>query len=1059
MVNKKRIFMVFAIIAVLLSSIVSIENSHSAPNAFACGQMGSYMGRSRVNTVFNNVIKPDEPNRKWTVEELFRWPTTFTSYNGEGEGDWLYIEKVDRGKARVGEAAWNASGVQENLKAARGLNCLIGRGDVVPNALLKLSSSVTSVINLTVSGLIGEDIMADGLLEIIGGGDEGGGLIGTFTNSIYMPLVILAFIMTVVTIIYKGLIQMKLREAIMSVIWSVGAFVIGLALMLNPKLLAGAPQQATTAITTCVIGAMSGQNCLTNEVTAPVLLAGNECRSEIMGGDNDVSVVINSMNCTIWKSFVLEPWAQEQFGAPYSQLYTHNIPEGGGEWSNLPEGEGEKYCVNLASTKSASESVRNIEMDLNSDSTVCNVALYQLYLKTEMTDPVNHAGDGFTLTNPSGEGDPYDARWYDIIVPMAQDNSNWQNWSGQGRFLSRLGTSFISFVSTTLAAVILFSLSIFGAAYKVISVIMMAFAPLFFLFAIDPNRGRKIFLGWLETLFASILKYFAISMLIVVSLVLYSGILSNTSGMTSFIAVIILTVALWMYRKEVVDLIGASNMGGQTLSNKTKKLIDSVQKEVKEKGSAYVGGQVGGAVGAMDNRKENIKNRRANVAYLNEQLSQASSPEARAEINAKIKAETDAIDAEGTRTEIMKKGAKMGGKESFNRAMKRGTSVTATAYRQLDMTRKALEKSDKIDAQNRGNLLQKTANGTNNETLNGPGTTPDENINSTLDTINTPELARALGIDKQRKPVEYSGNLSSEETQALDAFANQLKQLSNNDEILDIANNKKQMADLNKQKLVHNEINARLKFNSLNGEASGKLSRHELADSKYISDEELKVNVSMHRANYLETGNPEEYEKYKSTILERSARGDIDPNVANRIVETALKQREKIEKSGKEYVRSESVPTEKNLEEKAEKYINKEKIFAPEELKKEEKKRVEIEENKNNQGDKSIEFDKQRQVGKQYSKKPPQETQPPNDKPNKGNKINSQGQPEKREPQEKQSRKDNTKAEAKSNKDSQKRVQTERPENSKTKPSENRDDVDINNETLDNDTWNPPPLG
>ena len=54
MINKKRIFILFAIIAVLLSGIVSIENSHSAPNAFACGKMGSYMGRDSANTLFNN---------------------------------------------------------------------------------------------------------------------------------------------------------------------------------------------------------------------------------------------------------------------------------------------------------------------------------------------------------------------------------------------------------------------------------------------------------------------------------------------------------------------------------------------------------------------------------------------------------------------------------------------------------------------------------------------------------------------------------------------------------------------------------------------------------------------------------------------------------------------------------------------------------------------------------------------------------------------------------------------------------------------------------------------
>ena len=85
--NKRKIFIIFTILALFLVGIVSMENSHSAPNAFGnvCSEMGSYMEsyfRTEINT---RVVNPDKPNRKWTVEELFRDATKFTSYYGEGE--------------------------------------------------------------------------------------------------------------------------------------------------------------------------------------------------------------------------------------------------------------------------------------------------------------------------------------------------------------------------------------------------------------------------------------------------------------------------------------------------------------------------------------------------------------------------------------------------------------------------------------------------------------------------------------------------------------------------------------------------------------------------------------------------------------------------------------------------------------------------------------------------------------------------------------------------------------------------------------------------------------
>lgn len=137
----------------------------------------------------------------------------------------------------------NEEGVQARLESARTFGCVFGRGNIVPQLILKITTAISDFIGLLVGTLIGEDFMVQGLLDLIGGTGNNDGLINAFFNSIYMPLVVIAFLLTAVTIIYKGLIQMKMREALSSIIWSTLAFVVGVTLMFAPRFLAEIPQK------------------------------------------------------------------------------------------------------------------------------------------------------------------------------------------------------------------------------------------------------------------------------------------------------------------------------------------------------------------------------------------------------------------------------------------------------------------------------------------------------------------------------------------------------------------------------------------------------------------------------------------------------------------------------------------------------------------------------------------------------------------------------------------------------------------------------------------------
>lgn len=954
--SKKRIYTIITVLLILLTTISTLESFYSIPQAgTVCSQMGSFMARNSIKR--DGIIKSNEPNRKWTVEEVFSNSTKFTSYYGEGEGDWTYANKVDRGAARASLNGydWSDATVQDNIKSLRNFGCFFSMGDGFPNLGLNIASSIAGLISTVVGFLIGQDFMVESLVEIIGGVGGSDGLISIFFRSIYMPLVVLAFLFTAMTIIYKGLIKRQLREALSSIIWSTLAFVVGVTLMFIPSFLVGIPQAVTSTITTCVLGAINGENCLTGDVTTPSLLTGIECSSRIEGDSNSADMMVNGMSCTIWKTFVLEPWAEEQFGAPYSELYTADVPAGGSLWNGL-SGEDRQYCVNLASSQSADSIGHSgtIDMNRSDNSTVCNIAVYQLYLMTEMEDSKNHSGDEYKLTTSFDKStDPYDERWYDIILPMAKHNTGWKNWNGQSRLLSRIATANMSILAVSAAALVLIVLSVFGAAYKVIGVIMMAFAPLFLLFAVEPGRGRKIFLGWLETLISSMLKYFAITILIIVSLVLYAGVLSTTSGVVSFVSVIVLTVALLNYRSEVVDLIGASNMGGQKLSNKANKALDWTKKQGKEKGSALVGGAIGGSLAASKSRKEDINKRDESIKELQDSINRATA-ENRVE-DVKLLTETrdkeqavrNKMESAGGKIASQFEGVTQGAGKSMGRVMRRGTSLTANAFKQKSMTENELEKkyadsrgkagigNDKRTSEIKdamtGDSNQKTDN-KNNPNMNNNDFKDETKEERT--SVNDLDLNKTT-LDEQRDKLEYIGDLTDEERAELDKFADAISR-KDDAELMAEANDSKLMTpeNENKRMAVTNEINARLRFNTLTDVVSNPaLAMSAMANPVNMTPIDLELAMNISGENYQRSGEETEIERFRELSQERVSRNIMTESELNK-KELYLKQsRQVMEDSNSEFIKNEEIKTDKELQDMYDndrdgynKYINESKL-------------------------------------------------------------------------------------------------------------------------------------
>lgn len=594
---KQFILAFFMMIAIGIAASPFIGESLFASAGFDfCGDLGAGMNTKwSVDTA--GLTAGDASNRKWTVQELFDGSMKFTVYNGEGDGTWYFANTSER---EVTTPGYDDAAVQEKVTGVRNIGRCMTK-DIVsggPNFILGFASWITKLARQMTSKMFSANLICTNgntsgcipLLGVIGGeGTSGGGIIGSLRDSVFAPLAVVAFLFVAGWVAYKGLIKREFRVSLMGVLWAVGVFLIGGIALQVPGLLAGAPQTINSTISTCIVGAMNGQSCINGNVTAPSSLVAEECRSDANAtGNEGAELAVNAMSCSIWKSFVLDAWSRAEFGYSYSDLYLSNPPADGTIWEGTPD-DISPYAVSLQSATSSND-VKNGTIVTSGGTPIYNLALYQLYISTNM----KYTGD--SQYTDSGE----DLRWYNIIVPAAKDTTMWSRWSpSDGSGAIRIAIAMSAVVVATAVSISLILFSFWGLVYIFAGTILMAFAPLFLLIAIEPGKGRRIFLGWLETVISSILKFMASALFVIVAISLYAAILNSTDNYVSgFIGTMIMVGVMFMYRKEIVNLMGMTSLGGQKLTNAVGEKITKKSKDTKEFATIVGGSAVGGAIGA-----------------------------------------------------------------------------------------------------------------------------------------------------------------------------------------------------------------------------------------------------------------------------------------------------------------------------------------------------------------------------------------------------------------------------------------------------------------------------
>lgn len=604
----KNVSILFAFLFIFLMSIESFVQTKAGFDF--CTDLGWGFNKTPIDT--ESIIQQDTLKRKYTIQELFGNQIAYTIYTGEGDKGWFLGETTKE----AGKAA-NETG-KKNIEKQRGMmNCMFGGiSRSFQTFSLFQAKQWTSMMNAFVTTLFSNNFVCEdannpkggcvNLIKITGGTSDSSnsGLIQSLTTGIYKPLMSFAILLTAIYIIYIGLIKRQFRESLQSILWTVGIFMVGTIAFMMPHSLAKLPQKVNNTISYCLVSAMNGKNCLNDNTSgSPSSMVGEECLSEASGSQYATELQVNSLSCSMWKTFVLNPWSKGQFGKPFNHLYTDKIPDNGTRVTYV--GKGSDYCVNLYSGNSP-RILGSEQYPSFVKRPVCNLALKHLAMTTN--------GDFGTPDN-----------WGNLIASVANDKTMWDNWAPTffgTRVASGILGSFMAMAGAS--AIILFSF--FGHVYNFSATLLMIFAPIFFLFGVHPSRGRKIFLGYLEVLISNSLKFFASALFILISMSLFSAVLGETTGFQSFLGTIIMTGSLWIYRKEIINMIGAVNMGGQRMSNKFADVLDKTKQKTKNlatKGAMIAGGGIGSkmaggnfSTGAKDATLRELKRGRGIVSGI-----------------------------------------------------------------------------------------------------------------------------------------------------------------------------------------------------------------------------------------------------------------------------------------------------------------------------------------------------------------------------------------------------------------------------------------------------------
>ena len=609
-----RLAAVFAVLSVALTGVLGamlgashVAASHSATGGLwsdsgvvasadgggLCSGLGYNMQRAAAWDSPGGFENDTAKRRVLSVEDLAANGTKFMLFYGTGKVDNSSgLNFVADNEVEFPEADHVDKAKADEVRKALGTGGCVttGVGMAAANAVLNLNTMVLGLGKyVTVSAFNSQLICKDGnskncidLVSVIGGKSDTSrdkGIIGVLTQGVYMPLLVMAVIIALALAAWKiihGQIMAALREAVVAVV----AAILGAGILAFPHSFASAPLWVMGEVGGIVANAVNGggPNSTSSE-SACVASADGET-----GG----SLAISGVTCTMWKASV----AIQTFGLPFDELDTKE----GDFAARLKEKgfTGDEFCVPKNTIGALKDSYgKALAMNGGGSDKVCNLYAYAAMLRTNIDDGSGEYDASKTYSDP---------RWGRVVGAAQASDVTWLSFTSQAGALSAPMTAGGMLVTSILANIVFFVTGVWALVYYFQAIVVVAFAPFFLLLAIS-ERTRKYFVGWLQQILGSVLKFLVSEVFLIIAVLVYGGALQTLSNpATATLVVIVLTVLLVLYRKEVIGMFGRVEMGGKEMSSRAvqaaSKFLGDNHRRVTAYGTAAVGGAVGGAIAA-----------------------------------------------------------------------------------------------------------------------------------------------------------------------------------------------------------------------------------------------------------------------------------------------------------------------------------------------------------------------------------------------------------------------------------------------------------------------------
>ena len=567
-------------------TVTITKQAHASGFGLAGGAQSLGYGMNTKNawdgdSLFAPIVLPTKDNRIFTLKEAAGATLGFVNYEGEGEGnDGVVTTDADRMEG----APKTITKDSEMLTKQRSLETIVTGGFITMiadsvNGLTGLGYNLTDATLKaaynphTVCAEATDPDCVFNVTKIMAGDGKSAdkGVIGNIFTYFYLPFVGLVSSIVLLRALYQhGLKEQNWKEVGSTALYVLVAGITGLGLLMNAGLVASIPIQAAQmfggaamSITTAAGKEGTGANDDGTTSSASAI-----CKSTASNTSTteDTVLSINAMSCTIWRVIRLDPYARAQFGRPFAKLDVKDPAIA--EIIKKAEVDPNVFCVPLR-VEGKPEDWKNKTLHLQDGANkVCNLAAYQLYLKT----------DAQIGNNENKKSHGVDPRWYNLIAVVHADDSLWDAWTyNWSSALMRFMVTTIAMLSFIPIALLILTFAILALLQMLVIAFMMMFLPIVMLIALDKGKGRQYAKAYFSMMLGAIVSYVIYATMLAVGLILLSSIIDTVADLAMVMLFnIILAVAMFFQRKRIFALAHNINpLSNNSVGGKINNMLNA----------------------------------------------------------------------------------------------------------------------------------------------------------------------------------------------------------------------------------------------------------------------------------------------------------------------------------------------------------------------------------------------------------------------------------------------------------------------------------------------------